>query len=58
MFIIAFVVSFHTSLSPGQRIHYQFGDGTWSKLYNFTVPPQNGPDSITRIIAYGGIVII
>ena len=39
---------------------YSFGDDKygWSKQYTFTVPQQSGPDVTTKIIAYGGKVIL
>ena len=39
---------------------YSFGDDKygWSKQYTFTVPQQSGSDVTTKIIAYGGKVIL
>ena len=39
---------------------YSFGDDKygWSKQYTFTVPPLSGPDVTTKIIAYGGKLVL
>ena len=39
---------------------YSFGDDKygWSKQYTFTIPQQPGPDVTTKIVAYGGKLVL
>ena len=52
------VHSTHSSLIPGTTYHYMFGDsgpgGSWSPEFSFTAPPPVGPNSTTRVVAFGG----
>ena len=54
LFIIIFI-----RLTPGMKYLYSFGDDNygWSKQYTFTVPLP-GPDVTTKIIAYGGKLVL